>query len=94
MGTLLIPQLLNSDYTVTVFDQMFYGCELRPQPRLKLLEADIRDTAAFREACMDVDAIIHLACISNDAGFELDEKFRGRVDNVPRSKYDFTTIRP
>lgn len=80
VGTLLVPQLLNANCNVTVYDKMFYGCELRPQPRLKLVEADIRDTATFREACWGVDAIIHLACISNDAGFELDEKLSEEIN--------------
>ncbi len=80
VGTLLVPQLLAADYHVTVYDVMYYGCELKPQPRLKLLKADIRDTSTFREACKGVDAIIHLACISNDAGFELDEKLSEEIN--------------
>jgi nucleoside-diphosphate-sugar epimerase len=63
VGTLLVPQLLAADYQVTVYDAMYYGCELKPQPRLKMLKADIRNTSTFREACMGVDAVIHLACI-------------------------------
>lgn len=80
VGTLLVPQLLAADYHVTVYDLMYYGCELKPQPRLKLLKADIRDTATFREACKGVEAVIHLACISNDAGFELDEKLSEEIN--------------
>ena len=74
VGTLLAPQLRAAGYNVSVYDIMYYGCELKPQPRLKIIEGDIRDTAKFRDACGGVDAVIHLACISNDAGFELDEK--------------------
>jgi nucleoside-diphosphate-sugar epimerase len=80
VGTLLAPQLLAAGYNVTVYDVMYYGCDLQPSPRLKLLKADIRDTAAFREACRGVDAVIHLACISNDAGFELDEKLSEEIN--------------
>lgn len=80
VGTLLVPQLLAADYQVTVYDVMYYGCELKSQPGLKLLKADIRDTATFREACEGVDAVIHLACISNDAGFELDEKLSEEIN--------------
>lgn len=80
VGTLLVPQLLAADYHVTVYDLMYYGCELKPQPRLQLLKADIRDTATFREACKGVEAVIHLACISNDAGFELDEKLSEEIN--------------
>ena len=80
VGTLLVPQLLAAGYHVAVYDVMFYGCELQPQPRLKLIKADIRDTATFRDACWGLDAVIHLACISNDAGFELDEKLSEQIN--------------
>jgi nucleoside-diphosphate-sugar epimerase len=73
VGTLLTPQLLAAGHRVTVYDIMYYGCELKPHPRLRVIEADIRDTARFRDACAGVDAVIHLACISNDPSFELDE---------------------
>ena len=80
VGTLLVPQLLAVGHAVTVYDVMFYGCVLTSSPRLKLVEADIRDTATFREACAGVDTVIHLACISNDAGFELDERLSEEIN--------------
>lgn len=73
VGTLLVPQLLARGHSVTVYDAMFFGCELAPQDRLKLVEGDIRDTARLKECLWGVDAVIHLACISNDPSFELDE---------------------
>jgi nucleoside-diphosphate-sugar epimerase len=73
VGTMLAPQLLAAGHSVTVYDAMFYGCELKPQPRLKLVEGDIRDTAKLKECLWGVDAVIHLACISNDPSFELNE---------------------
>jgi len=80
VGTLLAPQLLAAGYHVTVYDIMYYGCELTPHPCLKIIEGDIRDTAKLRDACRGVDAVIHLACISNDAGFELDEKLSEEIN--------------
>jgi nucleoside-diphosphate-sugar epimerase len=80
VGTLLTPQLLAAGYSVTVYDIMYYGCHLQPQPRLTIIEGDIRDTAGFRDACRGIDAVIHLACISNDAGFELDEKLSEEIN--------------
>ncbi len=80
VGTLLTPQLLADGYNVTVYDIMYYGCELKPQPRLTIIEGDTRDTAKLRDACRGVDAVIHLACISNDAGFELDEKLSEEIN--------------
>ena len=80
VGTLLTPQLLAAGYNVTVYDIMYYGCELKPQPRLKIVEGDIRDTAEFRDACRGMEAVIQLACISNDAGFELDAKLSEEIN--------------
>ncbi len=73
VGTVLAPQLLAAGHSVTVFDTMWFGCELQSQPRLKLVQGDIRDAEKVEEALWGVDAVIHLACISNDPSFELDE---------------------
>ena len=43
-------------------------------PNLKVVEGDIRDTAKLAEALEGIDVVLSLACISNDASFELDEK--------------------
>jgi nucleoside-diphosphate-sugar epimerase len=80
VGTVLVPQLLDAGCKVCVYDTMYYGCYLQPSAKLKLVRADIRDTAAFRDACWGVDAVIHLACISNDAGFELDENLSKTIN--------------
>lgn len=80
VGTLLTPQLLDAGYNVTVYDAMFYGCELQPRNRLKLVEGDIRDTAKLREALWGVDAMIQLACISNDPSFELNENLSKSIN--------------
>jgi nucleoside-diphosphate-sugar epimerase len=80
VGTVLTPQLLAKGYDVTVYDIMYYGCELEPRPGLRIVEGDIRDTARFREACRGVDAVIHLACISNDPSFELDEELSRTIN--------------
>ncbi|MBK4723188.1 SDR family oxidoreductase [Azospirillum sp. YIM DDC1] len=75
VGSSLVPRLLAAGHRVTVYDIMYFGSEHLPKdnPRLRVVEADIRDTATFRDACVGVDAVIHLACISNDPSFELDE---------------------
>ncbi|MEQ8505298.1 MAG: SDR family oxidoreductase [Rhodospirillales bacterium] len=75
VGSLLAPQLLERGHKVTVFDIMYYGDDFLPKdnPNLQVIKGDIRDTAALRKAFEGVDAVISLACISNDASFELDE---------------------
>jgi nucleoside-diphosphate-sugar epimerase len=80
VGTVLAPQLVAKGYGVTVYDVLYYGCELKPGPGLRIVDGDIRDTARFRDACRGVDAIIHLACISNDPSFELDEELSRTIN--------------
>jgi len=74
-GARLVPQLLSRGYIVTVFDIMFFGNQFLPRnnPNLRIIDGDIRDTAKFAAAVAGHDAVVNLACISNDASFELDE---------------------
>ncbi len=80
VGTLLVPQLVARGHEVRVFDTMYYGCELSEGNGVHLIRADIRDTGRLAAAFEGVDAVIHLACISNDAGFELDEKLSQSIN--------------
>ena len=75
VGSLLVPQLLDLGYRVTVYDILFFGDDFLPKthPQFNLIQGDIRDSDHFYQACYGIDAVIHLACISNDASFELDE---------------------
>jgi nucleoside-diphosphate-sugar epimerase len=82
VGSLLVPQLLDLGYQVTVYDTMFFGNEslFKKNPRLKAVKGDIRDTDQLFESMAGVDAVINLACISNDASFELDEKLSTTIN--------------
>ena len=72
-GCVLVPKLLNSGYEVVVFDRMLFGSKGLPaHSNLRVVEADIRDTASFSAAVKNCDAVIHMACISNDPSYELD----------------------
>lgn len=81
-GSLLIPRLLDEGYEVTVYDTMFYGDRHLPKAdeRLTLVRGDIRDTEKFAAAVAGHDAVVNLACISNDASFELDENLSTTVN--------------
>lgn len=75
VGCLLVPQLLNAGYEVTVFDIMYFGTDGLPDhPNLTLIKGDIRDPKAYANAVAGHDAVVSLGCISNDASFELDEE--------------------
>src|ERR1044072_1831757 len=76
VGSVLVPQLLAAGHKVTVLDLFMYGDDVfntvRDNPNLRLIKGDIRDEAAINEALRGNNAVIHLACISNDPSFELD----------------------
>ncbi len=81
-GSRLVPQLLKSGYKVTIFDIMYFGDDFLPKdhPNLKIIKGDIRDTAKLAEAVKGHDVFASLACISNDASFELDENLSTSVN--------------
>jgi nucleoside-diphosphate-sugar epimerase len=75
VGSLLCPQLLDLGYQVTAYDICFFGSDFLPlgNPKFKLVQGDIRDAVKLNRAFEGVDVVINLACISNDASFELDD---------------------
>lgn len=82
VGSLLTPQLLDAGYRVTVYDIPYFGFHFLPQnhPNLTIVPGDIRETAKLAAAFEGSDAVIALACISNDASFELDEKLSTSIN--------------
>ncbi len=81
-GSVLIPDLLESGYKVVVYDIMYYGSKHLPlsNPNLTVVEGDIRDTARLAKCMEGVDAVVNMACISNDASFELDSDLSTTVN--------------
>jgi nucleoside-diphosphate-sugar epimerase len=76
VGAVLVPKLLAAGHTVTVLDLYLYGDNvLKPvenHPQLIQIKGDLRHQAVVEKALAGCDAVIHLACISNDPSFELD----------------------
>jgi len=76
VGAVLVPKLLNKGRNVKVIDLYMYGDDVlssaRTCPRLTEIKGDIRDTDLLEREIPGTDAIIHLACISNDPSYELD----------------------
>src|SRR5882724_1015886 len=74
VGAVLIPKLLEQGYQVKVLDLYLYGDVLAPvanNPNLEQIKGDIRDRKLLERVIPGFDAVIHLACISNDPSFEL-----------------------
>ena len=76
VGSVLVPKLLAQGHRVKVLDLYLYGEDVldavKDNPDLEQIKGDIRDRALLEEIIPGTDAVIHLACISNDPSFELD----------------------
>jgi len=81
-GSRLVPQLLEAGHDVTVYDILYFGKDFLPlnNPKLKVLQGDIRDAARLEKECAGHDIFVSLACVSNDASFELDEALSTSVN--------------
>jgi len=72
VGAILVPKLLAKGYEVSVIDLMIYGEDVLPEhPNLTKIRGDIRDAELLQNTIPGHDAVIHLACISNDPSFDL-----------------------
>jgi len=75
VGSVLVPKLLAKGYRVKVLDLYIYGkdvfADVEDDPNLEQIEGDIRNRALLESAIPGCNAVIHLACISNDPSFDL-----------------------
>ncbi|HLW59030.1 MAG TPA: NAD-dependent epimerase/dehydratase [bacterium] len=75
VGAILVPKLLARGYRVKIVDLYLFGDRVlashETNPALEQIKGDIRDQALLKRALPGCDAVIHLACISNDPSFEL-----------------------
>src|SRR5256886_16025154 len=84
VGAVLVPRLLARGFHVKVLDLYIFGDHVldsvKENPNLEQIKGDIRNRQLLRKILPGVDAVIHLACISNDPSFELDPEL-GRTIN-------------
>jgi nucleoside-diphosphate-sugar epimerase len=75
VGAVLVPRLLERGFRVRVLDLYLYGDDVLQSvaghPSLEQIKGDIRDRRLLDRVMPDCDAVVHLACISNDPSFEL-----------------------
>ena len=72
VGAVMVPHLLEQGFEVTVLDLMIYGEHvLEKHDNLNTVKGDIRDQDLLKKIIPSHDAVIHLACISNDPSFEM-----------------------
>lgn len=84
VGAVLVPKLLNVGYRVKVIDLFLYGGHMfdriQHNPRFIAVRGDMRDSKLLEREFMETDAVIHLACISNDPSFELDPELSKSIN--------------
>lgn len=75
VGSWLVPKLLADGHTVKVLDLQWFGDGFLPKSNDSLIvrKGDIRDTTILTEVFTGMDAVISLACVSNDHSCQLDE---------------------
>lgn len=98
VGSILVPKLLAAGHRVKVLDLYAFGDDVlssvQDDPNLEQIKGDMRDVSLLEKSLPGCDAVIHLACISNDPSFELDpglgksinyDAFFGLVDTSIKS---------
>src|SRR5579859_3995236 len=81
VGAVLIPKLLALGWRVRVVDLLLFGDDTLPRdPALECVRGDIRDQDLLKRLLPGSDAVIHLACISNDPSFELNPELSKSIN--------------
>lgn len=76
-GSVLVPKLIKAGHDVVALDIMWFGNYLKPDPKLAVINADVRDISSV--PLSGVDAIVHLSSIANDPCGDLDPKLTWEV---------------
>jgi len=81
VGSKLTEDLAKKNHEVIIYDTCYFGNEhIKENNNIKLIKADIRDSMKFESAVNGCDTVIHLACISNDPSFDLNEELSKSIN--------------
>jgi nucleoside-diphosphate-sugar epimerase len=82
VGSWMVPFLLIDGHHVTGYDIGWFGNGFLPRDNehLRLVKADIRDLETFKKEVRGMDAVIHMACVSNDHSCQLDEALSTEIN--------------
>jgi dTDP-4-amino-4,6-dideoxygalactose transaminase/nucleoside-diphosphate-sugar epimerase len=84
LGSVLVPLLLDEGYEVTVLDRLYFGREtlasVIEHPHFRLIDGDIRYLDELNGFLDGVEAIIHLAGLSNDPSCDLEPERTERIN--------------
>ncbi len=74
VGSILTDKLLDEGYNIVSYDIEIYGHNYSKNAlknkNFRFVKGDIRDQKLFKTATKSVDAVIFLACISNDPSYD------------------------
>lgn len=82
VGSALTRRLVEAGHSVVGFDVGWFGFEGQPEEcgQFHQVVGDIRDLPLFSQWVAGCDAVIHLACISNDTSCALDEALSDSIN--------------
>lgn len=84
LGCRLVRRLLDAGHAVRVFDRFCFGraalSDLEDTPALEIVEGDIRRLQEAPGLFTGMDAVAHLACLSNDPSCDLNEQMARDVN--------------
>ena len=84
VGAVLVQKMLALGYRVKVLDLYTFGEDvfdgIADKSRLKEIKGDICDEELLAKVLPGCDAVIHLACISNDPTFELNPDLSRKIN--------------
>lgn len=72
VGSVLCPMLAEAGHEVTILDRMWFGAHV--SGARYICYGDIRNPEHLRRHMVGRDAVIHLACLSNDESCDADRK--------------------
>jgi nucleoside-diphosphate-sugar epimerase len=85
VGSALVPKLLAAGFRVRVLDLFIYGqdalIDVQEHAGLEVIQGDLRDRQVVDRSVRNCDAVIHLACISNDPSFELNPELGKSINH-------------
>lgn len=79
VGTVLVPKLVELGHEVTVLDTMWFGNNIKAG-HVRFVNGDIRRRRDLDSAFAKQDAVIHLACVSNDPCFEFNPEVGKQIN--------------
>jgi len=84
VGSKLVPYLLEKGHEITVYDLYLFEKDIfspyQDNPLLKEHVGDVRDLKKLETVLKNQEAVIHLACLSNDPSYELDPDFSKTIN--------------